>query len=221
MDRVDVTGAHRPGTAPGRDAVDRAFAAVDRRDFLPRSRRGEAGADQPIAIGHGQTCSQPSTVAAMLRLLDVPWGAAVLDVGAGSGWTTALLAHLVGPGGEVVGVERVPELAAWGAANVARAHVPWARLIPADAGVLGVPRAGGWLRVLVSAAPQQLPDALVAQVARGGRMVIPVAGTMLVVERGDDGAVRTTAHGQYRFVPLIDDPAPGSGPGGPVTPPRR
>jgi protein-L-isoaspartate(D-aspartate) O-methyltransferase len=220
MDRVDATGAPRPGTGSGHDAVDLAFAAVDRREFLPRSRRGEAGADQPIAIGHGQTCSQPSTVAAMLRLLDVPWGAAVLDVGAGSGWTTALLAHLVGPDGEVLGLERVPELAAWGAANVARARVPWARLLPAAAGVLGAPRAGGWPRVLVSAAPQRLPETLVDQVARGGRMVIPVGGTMLVVQRGEDGTVRTSDHGQYRFVPLVDDPRPGPGPGGAVTPRR-
>src|SRR5690606_32432981 len=73
---------------------------------------------RPLPLGHGQTSSQPSTVAAMLRLLDVPEGARVLDVGAGSGWTTALLAHLVGPGGTVLGLELEPDLARWGAANL-------------------------------------------------------------------------------------------------------
>jgi protein-L-isoaspartate(D-aspartate) O-methyltransferase len=187
------------------DEVARAMAAVDRRRFLPWAQRGHAAEDRPLAIGHGQTCSQPATVAAMLRLLDVPPGAAVLDVGAGSGWTTVLLAHLTGPGGSVLGLERVPELAAWGAANVARAGVPWARLRPAGHGVLGAPRAGGWPRVLVSASPDVLPGALVDQVAPGGRMVVPVGGTMLVVARDDAGSVQVTEHGEYRFVPLVED----------------
>jgi protein-L-isoaspartate(D-aspartate) O-methyltransferase len=192
----------------GQDAVDAAFEAVERRDFLPRRLRGEAGSDQPLVIGHGQTCSQPSTVAAMLRLLDVGPGACVLDVGAGSGWTTALLARLVGPDGEVLGVERVPELAAWGATNLARQHAPWARLVLSAPHVLGAPRPGGWPRILVSASPATLPRALVDQLAPGGRMVIPVASTMILVERDRTGAVRTSPHGTYRFVPLVEDPAP-------------
>ena len=103
------------------DAVDEAFEAVPRSDFLPRGLRRRAGYDGPLPIGHGGTCSQPRTVADMLRLLDVRPGDRVLDVGSGSGWTTALLGHLVGPTGRVVGLEIEPHLAAWGAANVARA----------------------------------------------------------------------------------------------------
>src|SRR5699024_7069284 len=83
----------RPG--PDRtsdDAVARAFAAVPRESFLPPAQRRRADHDGPIDIGHGQTNSQPLTVAAMLRLLDVRPRQRVLDVGAGSGWTTALLA---------------------------------------------------------------------------------------------------------------------------------
>lgn len=100
--------------------LDDAFAAVHREDFLRPAERPFAHLDRPLPIGQGQTNSQPSTVRAMLGLLDVRPGQRVLDVGAGSGWTTALLARLVGPGGCVVGTELEPSLAAWGAGNLAR-----------------------------------------------------------------------------------------------------
>jgi protein-L-isoaspartate(D-aspartate) O-methyltransferase len=187
------------------DAVVATMRAVDRRGFLPRSQRATAGDDRPLPIGHEQTCSQPSTVAAMLTLLQVPRGGTVLDVGSGSGWTTALLARLVGPDGEVLGVERVPEIAAWGAANLAREAVPWARIVRARTDTLGSPRAGGWQRILVSASPQELPPALVDQLAPGGRMVVPVRHAMLLVVRDADGTVRTTEHGTYSFVPLVQE----------------
>ena len=86
------------------DAVTAAFEAIPREGFLPRDERRRAGHDGPLPIGEGQTNSQPRTVANMLRLLEVGPGQRVLDVGSGSGWTTALLAHLVGPTGSVLGV---------------------------------------------------------------------------------------------------------------------
>ncbi|GAB2458384.1 protein-L-isoaspartate O-methyltransferase family protein [Xylanimonas ulmi] len=187
------------------DAVAAALRTIGRAGFLPAPARYWAGEDRPLAIGHGQTCSQPSTVAAMLRLLDVRPGARVLDVGAGSGWTTALLGRLVGPGGQVLGVERRDDLAAWGAANLERCAMPWAREVAARPGVLGWPREGGWDRVLVSAAARRLPPSLVEQVAPGGRMVIPVRHTMTLVTVDDDGAAHVSEHGSYRFVPLVED----------------
>src|SRR6188768_2952851 len=107
------------------DRVAAAFEAVPRAGFLPRRERRRASYDGPLAIGHGQTNSQPRTVAAMLRLLEVRPGDRVLDVGAGSGWSTALLAHLTGDTGSVRGVELEAELAVWGADNLRRAKVPW------------------------------------------------------------------------------------------------
>jgi protein-L-isoaspartate(D-aspartate) O-methyltransferase len=183
------------------DRVAEAFAAVPREGFLPPGARRRAAYDGPIDIGHGQTNSQPRTVAAMLRLLDVRAGDRVLDVGAGSGWTTALLAHLTGPAGRVYGVELEPDLVAMGAANVAAAGRPWASVQAADPGVLGLPDHAPYARILVSAEARHLPRELVGQLGEGGRMVVPVRGTMTVADRRG-AEIRTSAHGSYRFVPL-------------------
>ena len=182
------------------DVAD-AMRVLARERFLPAEQRARAHEDRPLPLWHGQTSSQPSTVAAMLRLLQVPVGARVLDVGSGSGWTTALLARLVGPDGVVLGLELDPELAVWGAANLAACDLPWARIEPATPGALGRPVDGGWDRILVSASPRSLPTILVDQLAEGGRLVIPVRSTMHLVERSA-GRTRVTTHGSYTFVPL-------------------
>lgn len=181
------------------DPVGRAFAVTPRRDFLPRGVRRRASYDGPLAIAAGQTSSQPRTVDDMLRLLDVRPGQRVLDVGSGSGWTTALLAHLVGPSGSALGVELEPELVSFGSANLARTARPWASIRLATPGVLGDPGGAAYDRVLVSATADSLPTSLVEQLADDGILVIPVAGVMLRVR--NPGAV-VTEHGHYRFVPL-------------------
>lgn len=183
------------------DAVDAAFEAFPRTGFLPRRMRRRASYDGPLDIGRGQTNSQPRTVASMLRLLEVEPGQRVLDVGSGSGWTTALLAHLTGADGAVFGVEIEPDLVDVGRANLAATQQPWASISQAAADVLGLPEHAPYARILVSAEPQTLPDELVEQLADDGRMVIPVNGIMkLVVRRGTE--FETTSHGGYRFVPL-------------------
>ncbi|WP_298459111.1 protein-L-isoaspartate O-methyltransferase [uncultured Cellulomonas sp.] len=194
-----MTGAAQP------DDVAAAMASLDRRAFLPPDQHAHAHEDRPLPIGLGQTCSQPATVAAMLRLLDVRPGARVLDVGAGSGWTTAILARLVGPHGSVLGVELEPELADRAARSLAGCGTPWAQVLPAQPGVLGWPRPGGYDRILCSASPSALPDALVDQLADGGRLVIPVGEEMWLVVRDGD-RVRRSTHGRYRFVPLRGRP---------------
>ena len=189
------------------DAVTAAFAVTPRERFLPEHLRSRAGYDGPLDIGHGQTSSQPRTVAAMLHLLQVRAGDRVLDVGSGSGWTTALLACLTGPTGRVQGVEVVPELVEVGARNLAGTDRPWAGIQQAADGVLGLPDEAPYDRILVSAQARSLPEELVAQLGAGGRMVIPVAGTMLLLVRTEEGVteegVTVTRHGQYRFVPLV------------------
>ncbi|MGI8416561.1 MAG: protein-L-isoaspartate O-methyltransferase family protein [Nakamurella sp.] len=181
-------------------AVDAALAATPRSDYLPAGQRSLAGQNLPLPIGGGQTNSQPQTVRNMLIALQVRPGQRVLDVGAGSGWSTVLLARLVGESGSVVGVERVAELIAWGAANVAAAGLPWARLLAADPKALGWPADAPYDRIMVSAEAQAVPAELMHQLASDGMMVIPVAGHLLRVR-----SVRPVEDlGRYAFVPLID-----------------
>jgi protein-L-isoaspartate(D-aspartate) O-methyltransferase len=184
------------------DAVDAAMRAIDRRGFLPLKQRWRADVDAPLPIGCDQTNSQPRTVVAMLRLLDVRPGHRILDVGAGSGWTTALLAHLTGPTGEVIGVELVPRLARWGAENLGKYAFEHASIRLSLPDVLGWPDAAPYDRILVSAAARQLPKPLVDQLGPSGLLVIPVRTTMLRVRARLDGEPVVTEHGSYSFVPL-------------------
>lgn len=191
------------GSDPARPvAVAEAMDHLDRARFLPPDQVVHAREDRALPLFHGQTGSQPSTVAAMLRLLRVPLGARVLDIGSGSGWSTALLARLVGPTGEVLGLELDADLRAFGSANLAAWDMPWARIEQADPAHLGRPVPGGWDRILVSASPRVLPEELVEQLAVGGRMVVPVQTTMTLVVRQAEGPAEVTRHGQYVFVPL-------------------
>ncbi len=188
----------------GGEALNEAFRAVARADFLRADDEKRAGLDAPIAIGAGQTNSQPRTVADMLRLLDVQPGQRVLDVGSGSGWTTALLAHMVGPTGVVIATELEPELVTFGRENLAKYDFPWASIRQADPGTLGAPEDAPFDRILVSAEASSLPEPLVDQLAVGGTMMIPVGARMTRVEKEGSGAddVSITTHGLYSFVPL-------------------
>ena len=187
-----------------RARVADAFAATPRARFLPPGVRDRASVDAPLPIGHGATNSQPWTVRFMLERLRVPSGARVLDVGSGSAWTTALLAHLTGPRGSVIGVEVVPALVEFGRQNLAALALPWARIEPALPGVLGQPDAGPFDRILVSADAGSIPAELEQQLADGGRMVIPAAGLMWTVARDGAGWHREAdQEHRFAFVPLV------------------
>jgi len=183
------------------ERVAAAMREVPRASYLPPDQRRYADIDRALPIGHGQTNSQPTTVRNMLVALEVQPGQRVLDVGSGSAWTTALLARLVGPTGEVVGIERVPELIEWGRANLAGARMPWARIVAADPHQLGAPAYGPYDRILVSAMATHVPDALCRQLAPDGVLVVPAQGELWQVT--PDGAKRSLGH--YAFVPLLGE----------------
>lgn len=176
--------------------------ATPRADYLPPAARDRAGVDAPIELGHGSTCSQPTTVRTMLELLDVREGQSVLDVGSGSGWTTAMLARLVGPEGRVLGVELVPVLVSDAARRLARDGLDQASVRVADPDELGAADAGPFDRILVSAMARELPEPLVAQLAPDGLMVLPLRGRMVRVTVQDGQPQVDAAPGSYRFVPL-------------------
>lgn len=175
--------------------------ALRREWYLPPEVRPFAGRDEALPIGWGSTNSQPWTVAFMLRLLDARPGMTTLDVGAGSGWTTDLLAWLVGEGGRVIGTELVAELAARSRGNL---RAPNAEIRVATRGVLGAPEDAPFDRILVSADAGGIPAELVGQLAPGGRMVLPAGGHIYVVSAPPGRTpVTRRAPGEFRFVPLL------------------
>lgn len=184
------------------DRIRQAFEVMRRAQFLPKDERAQDAVDAPLPIGYGQTNSQPSTVADMLEWLDVRLGQRVLDVGSGSGWTTALLAYLVGAEGHVTAVEIVPELVEFGRRNCERAGVTNAEFHYADNGI-GWAEGQPYDRILVSASAARVPEELIGQLRAPGKLVVPVRETILEILKTKHGAIKTMEHPGYVFVPLL------------------
>ncbi|KPK65662.1 MAG: hypothetical protein AMS21_04180 [Gemmatimonas sp. SG8_38_2] len=181
-----------------------AMLAVPRHEFVPEEYRGRAYGDYPLPIGYGQTISQPYIVAFMTQILGSAPGMKVLEVGTGSGYQAAVLAEI---GCEVYTVEIFEALAASAkerherlgynvSGRHADGHFGWQEAAPFDA-------------VIVTAAAGYIPPALVEQLKPGGRMVIPVGSVygvqnLILVEKGEDSAVRTRSLLPVRFVPMLE-----------------
>jgi protein-L-isoaspartate(D-aspartate) O-methyltransferase len=179
----------------------RAFLKVDRKDFVLSECKDAAYEDAPLPIGFAQTISQPYTVAFMLELLDLRWGDRVLDLGSGSGWTTALLAKTVGTKGYVLGIERHPDLVRLGRKNL-RKYVPAkARISRSLKTGIGYP-GKTFDRILVSASGDELNSDLLLQLKDNGKMVLPVKNSLVLVEKRN-GNITLQKFGDFSFVPLI------------------
>ena len=177
-----------------------AMARVAREQFVPDTLRAHAYDDAALAIGHGQTISQPYVVARIAQALALDGSERVLDVGTGSGYQAAVLAELAAA---VVSIERIPELAE--RARVALDQAGYRVEVLVGDGSLGVPERAPFDAIAVAAAAPQVPASLLAQLAPGGRLVMPLGGSgeqrLTLVEReGDRFRARELAG--VRFVPL-------------------
>ena len=187
-----------------------AMATVPREEFVPDEHRRRAYADSALPIGYGQTISQPWIVAAICQALAPQADETVLEVGTGSGYSTCVLALLAG---RVVSIERVEPLARRAREAIAAQDITNAEVIVGD-GSAGLPEQAPFDGIAVHATAPGLPRNLAAQLAPGGRLVVPIAerrADMLTlferprtaVTADDAGQLRRTLIGPCRFVPLI------------------
>lgn len=183
-------------------SIVEAFKKVDRADFVLSQTLSEAYENYPLPIGHGQTISQPLTVAFMLEQLGAKKGEKVLDVGFGSGWTTALLAQIVGKRGRVYGLEVYSEIYNFGAKNLQKYNFRNVKLF-LRSGWEGLAEEAPFNRILVSASASEVPQALRDQLQVGGRMVIPIKDSIVILDKTGKNEFKTTEHWGFAFVPLV------------------
>jgi protein-L-isoaspartate(D-aspartate) O-methyltransferase len=188
------------GVADG--AVLAAMRAVPRHHFVPSDYLGQAYGDHPLPIGYGQTISQPYIVALMTEALHLEPGERVLEIGTGSGYQAAVLAEL---GVETFTVEIIPELAEQAEMTLAEVGYGDVQVRQAD-GYFGWEEHAPFDAVIVTAAPDHLPQPLANQLAEGGRLVIPIGPTGAVqtlwLFEKIDGELQATNLGAVRFVPF-------------------
>ena len=195
IDHLINTGALRSSN------ITDAFVHVDRVDFVDDPRIPDIYGDYPLPIGHGQTISQPTTVAMMLEMLSPHKGEKILDIGSGSGWTTALLSYIVGDEGSVTGLERVDYLVKFGADNLKKYRFKNTKIIQAgeELGIVDEK----FDRILVSAAADEFPKELTRQLKVGGKLVVPVQNSIFEVTKKESGELEIVEHYGFAFVPLI------------------
>ncbi len=179
-----------------------AMASVPRHLFVPLEFQDQAYEDMPLPIGHNQTISQPFIVAYMTQALRLDSESHVLEVGTGSGYQAAVLSHL---SRHVWSVEALPALA--DASRELLARLGYEVVVTTGDGRLGWPEHAPYDAIIVTAAPSDVPPALIQQLARGGRLVIPVGESqwdqvLWRIEKRADDHLRAERLGEVRFVPL-------------------
>ncbi len=184
--------------------VIRAMRRVPRHELIPAALRDQAYADRPLPIGHGQTISQPYIVALMTQLARVRPGCRALDVGTGSGYQAAVLAEM---GAKVYSIEILPELAEQAKRQLQRIGYDQVELRCGD-GYQGWSEHAPFDVILVAAAPREIPEPLIEQLAPGGHLVIPIGSyhqSLIVVSKQPDGSLRRRTVASVAFVPMTGE----------------
>jgi len=198
-----------------------AFQKIDRGDFVMDEYKSEAYVDIPLPIGGGQTISQPLTVAFMLELLQPEPGDKVMDIGFGSGWTTALLAYVVGKKGKVCAIERILELCEFGRKNVAKYNFIDKGIVEMKCGdgTKGYEKGGPYDnckaitasgnerfdKILAGASAKELPRAWKEQLKIGGRIVAPVGWSVWLFIKKNEDEFEEKEYPGFSFVPLVGE----------------
>jgi protein-L-isoaspartate(D-aspartate) O-methyltransferase len=194
-DQIESRGVRDPD-------VLRAMRSTPRHLFLPAGVRSMAYEDHPLPIGYGATISQPYIVALMTELLAPAKRHRVLEIGTGSGYQAAILGQLAA---EVYTVEIVPELAQSAAKRLRELGYATITVRQGD-GSQGWPERAPFDGIMATAAPPEIPEALIAQLSRGGRLVAPVgsmgAQELIVIEKKADGTIRRRSICPVSFVPM-------------------
>jgi len=183
-----------------------AFRRIKRVDFLPKDLEDLAELNEALPIGYGQTISQPLVVAFMLEQLEPKEGDKILDIGSGSGWTSALLGEIVGKKGRVIAIDIIPELVEFGKNNVAKYNFiekGIVEFICAD-GSKGYQKEAPYDGILVSAAVQtEVPRAWKEQLKIGGRIVTPIGSSIWLFTKKSESKFEEIEYPGFAFVPLI------------------
>ena len=187
------------------DAIIDAFSNIHRIEFIPEDLASQSEADIPLPIGYGQTISQPLSVAFMLELLDPKPGQNILDVGSGSGWTTGLLAYIVGEKGRVTSMETIKELCEIGEKNVAKFNFIKRGIVEfyCESAENGFEKNAPYDRILVSASVDEIPPALKKQLVVGGKIVIPVMKSIWFMDKKGEDDFHIEKFPGFSFVPFI------------------
>ncbi|MBX9602297.1 MAG: protein-L-isoaspartate(D-aspartate) O-methyltransferase [Bryobacteraceae bacterium] len=183
-----------------------ALRKVNRHWFVPEAYRKLAYQDHPLSIGHGQTISQPYIVALMTELLEVEKNHRVLEIGTGSGYQAAVLSHVAG---EVYSIEVVEDLAKTASKLLQDQGCRNVTVRYGD-GYAGWPDRAPFDRIILTAAPPEIPSALLEQLKPGGKLVAPVGRAdqeLVVVEKDRHGKLSRRPVIPVRFVPMIKKPA--------------
>ncbi len=181
-----------------------AFLKARREEFIPDEMKAYSSENTPLPIGKGQTISQPLTVAFMLELLDPRAGQNILDIGSGSGWTTALLANIVGKDGKVTALEVIPELLEWGRKNCEKFYFCRERTEFHNLdGSKGFRNNAPYNRILVSASAQEIPSTLKQQLKIQGKMIIPIKDEIWLAEKEGKNDFKIQKYPGFSFVPFI------------------